>query len=124
MMSPFQGFPPELLAKIAQGAFRPPQAMMGGGGGVPGMQMPQQGGDGLGAGMAGLGMGLGNWKPKDTIMNAGPQGAGPGGAYTQAQAMDMAGMGNGMMLSPMNPSYGDLGGPGQGGGLMQRLGLI
>jgi hypothetical protein len=58
MSAPFAGFPPELLAQIAQGAFRPPQAM---GMQAPGMSMPQMGGGGmgLGEGMAGLGMGLG-----------------------------------------------------------------
>ena len=34
-MPPVQGIPPELLAKIAAGAFRPPPAM-----GMPGMQIP------------------------------------------------------------------------------------
>jgi hypothetical protein len=109
MKAPFQGFSPELLAQIAHGAFRPPQAM-----GAPGMSMPQQmgGGDGgLGAGMAGLGMGL-SMMGDGTIMNAGPQGGGTGGAYTPADAMGMAGLNNGVTLSPMNPSYGDLGGPG------------
>jgi hypothetical protein len=54
MRAPFQGFPPALLAQIAQAAFRPPQAM---GMQAPGMQAPQQqpGGDG---GMGGLMAGL------------------------------------------------------------------
>jgi hypothetical protein len=52
MKAPFQGYPPELLAQIAQAAFRPPQAM---GGGVPGLQAPQQP---QGMGMPGLGMGM------------------------------------------------------------------
>lgn len=52
--APFMGFPPELLAQIAQAAFRPPQ---GGGGGAPGLQAPvQPAGD---MGMGGLGQGLG-----------------------------------------------------------------
>jgi len=53
MQSPFPGFTPELLAQIAQASFRPP-----GPAAVPGMQMPQQGGMGIGDGLAGLGMGL------------------------------------------------------------------
>lgn len=65
MNAPFQGFTPELLAQIAHAAFRPPQQMMGGGGmQTPGFQVPQGGDGGLGAGMAGLGMGLANWKPE------------------------------------------------------------
>lgn len=58
MRAPFQGFPPELLAQIAQAAFRPPQ---GGMGGAPGLQAPQQpqGMPGLGMGMQGLGMAAG-----------------------------------------------------------------
>jgi hypothetical protein len=56
MKAPFQGFPPELLAQIAQAAFRPPQ---GGGGGMPGLSAPPQqqpqGMPGLGMGMQGLG---------------------------------------------------------------------
>lgn len=56
--APFQGFPPELLAQIAQAAFRPPQGM--------GMQAPQVqqtpgfnvGGDAYAGLGKGLGMGL------------------------------------------------------------------
>jgi hypothetical protein len=51
MRAPFQAFPPELLAQIAQAAFRPPQAM---GMQAPGMQAPSQ----QPAEMPGLGMGL------------------------------------------------------------------
>lgn len=54
MKAPFPGFPPQLLAQIAQAAFRPPQ---GGMGGAPGLQAPQQPQaiPGLGMGMQGLG---------------------------------------------------------------------
>lgn len=72
MNAPFHGFPPELLAKMAQGAFRPPQPMMGGmqAPGVPGMQMPQGGDGGLGQGLAGLGAGLASWRPGGSPMGA------------------------------------------------------
>jgi hypothetical protein len=109
--TPFQMFPPELLAQIAQGAFRPPQAM---GMQAPGMQAPQQGGGdgGLGAGMAGLGMGLANWKSGGGI---GEQGAvGPGGL---AGAVSSIGAlkpdANGVWQQPPMPT--DIG-FGQGGG--------
>ena len=59
--APFQMIPPELLAQIAQGAFRPPQLPQ-----APQMGMPQhQDGMGsLGSGLAGFGLGLG------TLVNA------------------------------------------------------
>ena len=117
---------PALLAQIAAAGFRPPQPMN-----MPGMSMPQAGGSGsgdsgLGAGIAGLCAGLGmlGGLGDGTIMNAGPQGSGPGGDYTTADAMGMAGLNNGMTLSPMDPSYGDLGGPGPrqaGGGFLDFL---
>ena len=53
--APFQLLSPELIAAMAQNAFRPPQ----GGPGPQLMQMPGMGDSGLGAGMAGLGAGLG-----------------------------------------------------------------
>lgn len=55
MRAPVPGFSPELLAQIAQGAFRPPQGMQ-----APGLSGGQRGGGGmgLGEGMAGLGAGL------------------------------------------------------------------
>jgi hypothetical protein len=56
MKAPFQGFPPELLAQIAQAAFRPPQ---GGMGGMPGLSAPQQQPQGMpGLGMASQGLGM------------------------------------------------------------------
>jgi hypothetical protein len=64
MKAPFQGFPPELLAQIAQAAFRPPQ---GGGGGMPGLSAPPQqqpqgmGIPGLGMATQGLGMAGGSF---------------------------------------------------------------
>lgn len=116
---------PELLAQLAAAGFRPPGAM-----GMPGMggQQPQPGFN-VGQGAAGLGAGLGmlaGMGGDGTIMNAGPQGSGPGGAYTTAEGMAMAGMGDGQVLSPLNPSYGDLGGgaaPGAGSVLDPLTGL-
>ena len=71
--APFQGFPPELLAQIAQNAFRPPQGM---GGGVPGMQAPQQ----PQGGMPGLGAGLGAFGASFAGMGGGLGGAPGAGA--------------------------------------------
>lgn len=73
--APLQLLPPELLAQIAQGAFRPPQLPQ-----APQMQVPQQQGDGgMGAGLAGLGMGLGAFRGlgNGTIVNAQPTTTGP-----------------------------------------------
>jgi hypothetical protein len=63
MRAPFQGFPPELLAQMAQAAFRPPQAIGMQAPGLPGLQAPPQGDGGmggLGMGLEGLGMGVGS----------------------------------------------------------------
>jgi hypothetical protein len=75
MKAPFQGFPPELLAQIAQAAFRPPQ---GGMGGAPGLQAPQRAMGG--GGMGGLGAGLG-------ALGASFAGMGGGGGAPGAGAM-------------------------------------
>lgn len=88
------GFPldPQVLAQLAAASFRPPQAPT-----MPGFNLqpplptrPQETPglsvhDGLSMLSAGLQAlkGIGN----GTIMNAGPQGSGPGGAYTTADAM-------------------------------------
>lgn len=58
MQSPFPMIPPDLLAKLAQGAFRPPQAM-----GMQAPNMPQTPGFNMGDGLAGLGMGLAAFRP-------------------------------------------------------------
>jgi hypothetical protein len=103
------GFPldPQVLAQLAAASFRPPQAPT-----MPGLNLqpslptrPQETPglsvhDGLSMLSAGLQAlkGIGN----NTIMNAGPQGSGPGGAYTMADAMGMAGL----TRDPMDPSYG------------------
>lgn len=119
MNAPFQGFPPELLAKIAQGAFRPPGAM--GGMQTPGFQMPTGGGGmGMGDGMAGLAQGLAGWKP-------GPAGDGTRtgndadlGGYNNVKPGGMVDVGGGQMLpNPNGMQYGADGmqiGPAQGGG--------
>lgn len=87
MRAPFQSFPPELLAQIAQAAFRPPQGM---GMQAPGMQAPQQqpaGGmdmGGLGAGLGGLaGMGI------SAMQNPGGFGGVGGAANSPAAAHGM-----------------------------------
>jgi hypothetical protein len=73
--APFQGFPPELLAQIAQAAFRPPQ---GGMGGMPGLSAPQQQPQGMG--MPGLGAGLGALGASFAGMGGGGGGAPGAGA--------------------------------------------
>jgi hypothetical protein len=119
---PVLQIPPELLAKIAAAAFRPPPGM-----GMPGMQVPSMQpvpGFNVADGVASLGKGLGALQGimgNGTIYNAGPKGSGPGGVYTQADAAAMArgaglDLSNGQMLSPGNPSYGDLGMASGGGG--------
>ena len=127
--NPFQMLTPEMLAQAAGAAFRPPQpAMMSGLNLQPSLpSMPQQAPgfslrDGMSLASAAL-KALGNGKPNGTIMNAGPQGSGPGGAYTTADAMGLAGLNNGQTLGPMAPGYGDLGGPAmkQGGGFLDFL---
>ncbi len=80
---------PELLAQIAAAGFRPPQAMAPPGLNVP-TGAPQGPGFNVGDGMAALGAGLRALKGMGGIMNAGPQGNGPGGAYTPDDAMQMA----------------------------------
>jgi hypothetical protein len=113
MNAPFPGFTPELLAQIAQGAFRPPQAM-GGGMSSPGLQMPQQGGGdgGLGAGMAGLGMGLGmmrrmppGWVPTSSGSEPGrTAGGGDLGGYGASPVDPMSGNPNAQPTEIFNPT--------------------
>lgn len=103
------GFPldPQVLAQLAAASFKPPQAPT-----MPGLSLqpplparPQETPglsvhDGLSMLSAGLQAlkGIGN----GAIMNAKPQGSGPGGAYTTADAMSMAGLNR----DPMDPTYG------------------
>jgi hypothetical protein len=117
---PVPMMPSNRLAQIAAAAFKPPGPMA-----MPSMSAPQMGGGGgdggLGAGLAGLSSIAGVLGPLmggGAIMNAGPQGSGPGGSYTTADAMGMARLNDGQTLGPMDPGYGDLGGPrpSQGGG--------
>jgi hypothetical protein len=155
--NPFQMLTPEMLAQAAGAAFRPPQPVMMAGlnlqPSLPPMQQQAPGfslGDGMALASAAL-KALGNGKrdgsivnagPQgsgpggsyttadamsmsglNAIMNAGPQGSGPGGSYTTADAMGMAGLNDKQTLSPMDPGYGDLGGPGmkQDGGFLDFL---
>lgn len=114
MNAPFQGFTPELLAQMAQAAFRPPQTM-GGGGGM-GMQAPQMGGGmGIGEGLAGLSQGLANWKPGSNINEQGA--VGPGGLAGAVSSIDaLKPDANGVWQQPKMPT--DIGyGQGGGGGL-------
>lgn len=90
MNAPFPGFSPEMLAQMAQAAFRPPQAM---GMQAPGMSMPQQGGGmGLGEGMAGLAQGLAGWRPGGDPMGADMNTQAPGfGAGLSSSGQDVLG---------------------------------
>src|SRR5215471_12108782 len=104
--NPFQMLTPEMLAQAAGAAFRPPQpVMMSGLNLQPSLpSMPQQAPgfslrDGVALASDAL-KALANRKPNGTIMNAGPQGSGPGGAYTTADAMGMAGLNDMQTLSP------------------------
>jgi hypothetical protein len=91
--APFLGFTPQMLAQLAQNAFRPPQ-----GGGAPGMQMPQQGGGlDMGPGMMGLGMGLG--------MMRRPNGSVPGDAAANAPS-SVGGQDIGAYRGPDSYVYG------------------
>jgi hypothetical protein len=56
--------------------------------GMPGMPQQQTPGFGLQDGAAMLGAGLAGWKP--SVSAVGPQGGGPGGAYTPTDAAAMA----------------------------------
>jgi hypothetical protein len=118
MNAPFAGFPPELLAQIAQGAFRPPQAM---GMQAPGgMSMPQMGGGGmgLGEGMAGLGAGLGMMGKMGGGISE--QGAvGPGGLAGAVSGIDaLKPDANGVWQPPPMPTDIGYGQGGGGGGFM------
>lgn len=95
MNAPFPGIPPELLAKLAQGAFRPPQAM-----GVHAPNMPQTPGFNMGDGMAGLGMGLGMGAG---LFNSG--GSVPGDASTNAPS-SVGGQDIGTYRGPDSYVYG------------------
>lgn len=115
--APFPSIPAELLAKLAQGAFRPPQAM-----GMQAPMMPQTPGfnmgDGMSAGM-GLGMGAGLFNrtsgdgrttPEGNISGF-PKGGGPLGPGESGPGR----VGGALAYDPMvltydNPSFGDLGG--------------
>ena len=125
--NPFQMLTPEILAQAAGAAFRPPQPMMMSGLNLqPSLPPMQQQApsftlrDGIALASAAL-TEMGKPKNGGTIMNAGPQGSGPGGAYKMADAMGMAGLNGRQTPSPMGPRY--LGGPGtkQDGGFLDFL---
>lgn len=101
---PFPAIPPELLAQMAAQAFRPPGAMN-----VPSLP-PVQPAPRLNVDPAAVAhalIGLAKWRPDGEIRNAGPQGSGPGGAYTTADAMAMAGLA-GSSAPQVSPSILDL----------------
>jgi hypothetical protein len=109
--------------------FRPPPLMNAPQMSMPGMSMPQQQTPGFGIqdGAAMLGAGLAGWKPG--VSAVGPQGSGPGGAYTPGDAAGMAAgagldLNGGMTLSPMDPSFGDLGMAPRASGPFSFLGSI
>ena len=110
---PFNLLSPELLAQMAQGAFKPPQPMSMGGGQ---QQRPQQPGFNVGQGIAALGAGLDAWKPGGAVRDE--SGAvGPGGlsgAVTGVNALKPDA--NGVWQPPPMPT--NIGyGQGGGGGL-------
>jgi hypothetical protein len=114
MKAPFQGIPPELLAQIAQAAFRPPQ---GGMSGAPGLSAPQQptggmGMGGLGAGLGALGGGLAGMMNGGSNVNE--QGAvGPGGLAGAVSSIGALQPGaNGQFAQPPMPT--DIGSGGGG----------
>lgn len=111
---------PQVLAQLAAASFRPPQPPT-----MPGFNLqpplpqprPETPGFNVGNAISALASGLAGWKPDSTIVNAGPQGSGPGGMYTPADATamagGMAGLNTGQTLSPASPSPGvALGGAG------------
>jgi hypothetical protein len=128
---PVQQIPPELLARIAAAAFRPPPGM-----GMPAMQLPSmqpvpgfnvtEGLNALTKGLAGLkGIGGGG-----SSSRGGPAGLGSITDRAAQAAADKYGpvlapeADWGQMLSPNNPSYGDLGMPAagaNGGGFIDFL---
>ena len=101
-MTPFPGFTPQMLAQLAQNAFRPPQ-----GGGAPGMQMPQQGGGfDMGPGMMGLGMGLAAMRRQGDPFMAAERTAGDRdlGGYGASPVDPMSGNPNAMPTEVFNPT--------------------
>lgn len=125
MNAPFPGIPPELLAKLAQGAFRPPQAM-----GMQAPNMPQTPGFNMGDGLAGLGMGLAAFrKPAGWVPTS--SGSEPGrttgdadlAGYGASPADPMSGNPNAQPVEVFNPS-----GAASGGGpiawVRRQLGLF
>jgi hypothetical protein len=127
-MPPVQQIPPELLARIAAAAFRPPPGM-----GMPGMQVSSmqpvpgfnvtEGLNALAKGLAGLkgmgGGGLGGPAGLGSITDTAARAAADRYGPVLAPEADW-----GQMLSPNNPSYGDLGLPSagaSGGGFMDFL---
>jgi hypothetical protein len=95
--------------------FRPPPLMSAPQMGMPGMSTPLQQAPGFNMqdGAAMLGAGLAGWRPGG-VTAVGPQGSGPGGVYTPGDAAGMAAsagldLNGGQTLSPLDPSFGDLG---------------
>ena len=126
-MPPVQEIPPELLARIAAAAFRPPPGM-----GMPAMQLPSMqpvpgfnvtdGLNALGKGLAALkgrSGGLGGPAGLGSITDTAAQAAADKYGPVLAPEADW-----GQTLSPNNPSYGDLGMPNagaRGGGFVDFL---
>lgn len=100
--APLQFMTPEQLTAAAQGAFRPPGLMSGGG--MPGMGQPQGGmGLGEGLGLAGLALGMG----KGLGSPFGGDGTRTGrdadlGGYSNVGPGGMVDVGNGQMLPNPN----------------------
>jgi hypothetical protein len=73
--APFQMLPPELLAQMAQGAFRPPQLPQAPP--MPGGAQPEQAKFGMGEGMNVLSKALSLFPNRGEILNAQPAVTGP-----------------------------------------------
>lgn len=108
MQSPFPMISPELLAQIAQGAFRPPQGM-----GMQAPSMPQTPGFNMGDGMMGLGMGLAAFRPMGDVFMGSERTAGDAdlGGYGGFPADPMSGNPNAQPVEVFNPTGAASGGP-------------
>jgi hypothetical protein len=121
---PLTAFTPQMLAEMAQRAFRPPALMGGGGGGGGGMGgggaaapgFDVQGAAGAAKGLGMLGAQLFNDKGIDAEIKDWSSYGTPAG---RASLDNMLATSGGQMIGPSNASFGDLGGPGgtYGGGL-------
>jgi hypothetical protein len=118
---PFGLYSPEMLAQMAQSAFKPPQPM-----GMPGMQQQRQQTPGfnIGGAIGALGAGLDGWKPGG-VTGKDEQGAvGPGGLSGAVSGIGgLKPDANGVWQQPPMPTdigYGQGGGGNAGGPLSMQ----